>query len=165
MLSEDYQQSLQQATQRLKELHLQRATIHDEEARIHQHIQAIQQAVAEPTPDGPTPSTSRTDAVAIPAAFAQAVPDDASDNNTDNNPHTFEVGEHVYITNSISHVRLRRQSPRDRAAVVYNVGSDRNGQPRVSFTTYNGYRGWRAPVNLKRLRESERRRLGQPDTN
>ena len=165
MLSADYQQALHQATQRLKQLHLQRANLHNEQAQIHQHIQAIQQAVADPTPGGPPTSTSHADAVAIPTALAQAVPDDASDDNNNDKPHTFEVGEHVYIMNAISHVRLRRQSPRDRAAVVYNVGHDRNGQPRVSFTTYNGYRGWRAPVNLKRLRESERRRLGQPDTN
>lgn len=165
MRSEEAEQELQQTIDRLQELHLQREEIQQEEQQVLEQLATLRGSQRTgPTPDGAI-SSGNVPAVQVQTPIVQATPESDSYGEEAGaaGPFLYEVGEHVYITNAISHVRLRRESPRDRAAVVYNVTRDKNGNGRVSVRTYNGQTVWRRPTNLRRLRDSERRRLGQPN--
>ena len=68
----------------------------------------------------------------------------------------FQVGDHVYITNNITHVRiLRRSTPADRAAVIQNISNS----GRIYFTTYSGVRTWRSRDHVRHLSPSEQIRI------
>ena len=73
-------------------------------------------------------------------------------------PHDFVIGDHVYILNSISHVRFRRETLKDRAAVVYKTTEDK-----IHIRTYNGHETWRKPSNLRRLTKRERENVRTND--
>ena len=61
---------------------------------------------------------------------------------------TFIIGEHVYITNRITHSLT--PGPLDQTAVVTRV------RPRhIDFWTYSGHETWRSPGNLRQLTDQE----------
>lgn len=63
----------------------------------------------------------------------------------------FQVGQHVFITNTIRHVTFRRTTLADRAATVARI--TRTG--RIYICTYNGYKTWRNSTNLRALTPRE----------
>ena len=63
-------------------------------------------------------------------------------------PHTFVLGEQVYITNRITHSVT--PGPLDWAAIVTQVGSRQ-----IDFCTLSGHETWHSPGNLRHLTEQE----------
>ena len=74
---------------------------------------------------------------------------------SDNRAEGFAVGDHVYITNKVSHLPpLRRATPADRAAIVDNIT-----RTRVYLITYRGHHTWRQPGNIRALTPREQRNI------
>ena len=76
----------------------------------------------------------------------------------------FEIGQHVYIQNTVGHVRLKCITTADRASIVTKITGDRSKATRVWVTTYNGHSTWRHPSNLRHLLPSERTRIEKLQT-
>ena len=67
---------------------------------------------------------------------------------------SFIVGDHVYITNRLTHSVT--PGPLDRAAIVTRVRPRR-----VDFRTLSGHETWRSPGNLRHLTDQEVTSLNQ----
>ena len=66
-----------------------------------------------------------------------------------------QVGDHIYITNKISH--SDRPNANDRVGVVTCIAHYPKQQ--VFLTTYSGVETWRSPLNIRRLSLEEKTRL------
>jgi hypothetical protein len=142
-------EDLQQLVERLQQLRLQREQISAEEGRI---LQQIQQPTAVTIGDNNNTSTERPASRAVvedDRAVAAAVA-------VQQQP-VFHLGQHVYITNSITHTGLvRRATHADRAGIVTHL----TNSGRIAIRTYNGFKTHRLPGNLRVLTPEEKTLYG-----
>lgn len=120
-------QEVNKLIDRLKEIHLHRESLYQEEKEIIKKIS--EQAVI----DAPTAATSTP--AGVPAPYGP-----------------FKTGDKVYIRNHLGALTPigRRASLKDRAATVTGVLGDR-----VYFKTCRGRESWRATHNLRKLTDQE----------
>ena len=133
------QEDLRQLIERLQQLHIQRERISAEERRI---LQEIHQPFI-----GDNNNTER------PTQRAVVEDDNAVVETVTVVPtQDFQLGQHVYITNTITHTGLvRRATHADRAAIVTHF----TNTGRIGLRTYNGYRTHRLSGNLRPLTPEE----------
>ena len=99
------QEDLRQLIERLQQLHIQRENISAEERRILREIN--QPFIGDDNAERPTERAVVEDDNAVVEAVTVEPAQD------------FQIGQHVYITNTITHTGLvRRATHADRAAVV-----------------------------------------------
>ena len=140
------QDDLTEVIQRLQGLQLQRQQLRDEERQLDQEESFILSRI-----------TTHVAAQAADSSRVDIPPDIRQQRETPREPVTarlsdrFQPGEHVFITSEIRHVQGRRITEADRAAIIDRVGRDR-----VEIQTYNGFKTWRKPKNLRPLTSEER---------
>ena len=133
---------LRRLVERLQQLHIQREQISAEEGRI---LREIHQTTTGDNNNSNTERPAQRAVVEDDRAIAEEVAVEPTP--------VFQLGQHVYITNAITHTGLvRRATHADRAATVTHV----TNTGRIAIRTYNGYRTHRLPGNLRPLTPEEK---------
>jgi hypothetical protein len=129
---------LNQLIEQLKHLQVRRENISAEERRI---VQRISNSIGD--------SNNSSEPQSQPAIVETDVVRSAEQVTA---PPTLHIGDHVYITNLITHTAPRRPTNADRASIVTGFTS----AGRVAIETYNGYRTNRLPKNLRKITAEEK---------
>jgi len=137
MVEDTIQENINRITQQLEQLQLERSRLEQEERILLAELRTL---------GGEEPD---------PSEQQQQNQQDES---------RFRRGDTVYITNRLGagHAFGRRARATDRAAVITGISTHPN---RVYLTTFNGYRTWRLPDNLRRINAEEAARIRREDRN
>ena len=139
MVEDTIQDDINRITQQLEQLQLQRESLEQEERTLLAELRTL---------GGEEPGPERE-----PQQQQRPNPQDDG---------CLRRGDTVYITNRLgaAHAFGRRARETDRAAIVTGVSTNPN---HIYLTTFNGYRMWRLPDNIRIINAEEAARIREQE--